>query len=362
MTATSRPTKTLLQKQAIAAMAGIAACFVFLFAFRSVLAPFILGFIVAYLLDPVVDRLEARGMKRSGGTAFVLIGFIVLLVGLGIIAVPLLQDQFNALFDALPTYVERIQDAAKPWADRVRELVPALDAGMLQQKITEQVQTQAPVAAKTVWKGGMAIIDVISFIFIAPIVAFYMLRDWDRMLSAVDKWIPRQHVKTVRKLAKQMDQALSGFVRGQALVCFLLGTFYAVALTLAGLDFGFFIGFAAGVLTFMPYVGTISGFVIGMLVGYVQFSGDVTHMAIIFGIFCVGQFIEGNFLTPRIVGGRVGLHELWIIFALLAGGASMGFTGLLLAVPIAAVIGVLVRFLLDQYMASSYYKSDSAKS
>lgn len=359
-TTAHKPTKTGLQKQAIAVAMGIGACFLFIWAFSGVLAPFILGFIVAYLLDPIVDRLEDKGMKRGSGTALVLVTFIVFMIGLTVVAFPLLQDQFRALIDALPTYIEHMRAAAQPWTEKLRNIAPGLDAGLIQKQLSAQVQTQAPVAAKTVWKGGMAVIDIISFIFIAPIVAFYMLRDWDRMLAKIDECIPRQHVKTVRQLAREMDQALSGFVRGQALVCLLLGTFYAIALTLIGLDFGFFIGFAAGVLTFMPYVGTISGFVIGMLVGYVQYSGDPTQLSIIFGVFCLGQFIEGNFLTPRIVGGRVGLHELWIIFALLAGGAMMGFTGLLLAVPVAAVIGVLTRFLIRQYKASSYYKDIKA--
>jgi predicted PurR-regulated permease PerM len=217
-------------------------------------------------------------------------------------------------------------------------------------------------AIRKIWDSGMALFDVLSILFIAPVVSFYMLRDWPVMVHRVDSWLPRRNAKTIRRLVHQMDDALSGFVRGQAMVCVALGAIYAIALTVAGLNFGLFIGFTAGILSFIPYVGSLIGLASGLLVAWFQFDGELSRVALIAGIFAVGQFVEGNFLTPRLVGEKVGLHALWILFALMAGGALLGFTGVMIAVPVAAVTGVLVRFALQEYLQSSYYTGKEATS
>ena len=337
-----------------------ALCFGFaLYLFSSVLSPFLAGIVIAYFLDPVVDRLERTGLGRTVATLLVLAFFIAFLVLAGMMAAPLLQQQFVAFADALPSYIEKARTAVQPLIENIRSRLSEnnvqslpTDAG----QYTSAAFSWLTGALKRVWESGIALMDILSFLFITPIVAFYMLRDWDDMIKNIDHHLPRTQTEHIRKIAKDIDAALSGFLRGQALVCLFLGAFYAVALSFYGLNYGFFIGFVAGILTFMPYVGTLVGLAAGLLVAYFQYDGSFVHVGTVAAIFAVGQFIEGNILTPYLVGDRVGLHALWIIFALMAGGSLLGFTGVLVAVPVAAMIGVVLRFALAQYRASTYYK------
>jgi predicted PurR-regulated permease PerM len=207
----------------------------------------------------------------------------------------------------------------------------------------------------SVLSGSLALVNVISIVVVTPIVAFYMLNDWDRMVAKVDGWLPRDHHDTIRRLAREIDEAMAGFIRGQGTVCLMLGFFYAVALSFAGLNFGLLIGLGAGFLSFIPYVGTIVGGVAAIGMALIQFWPDWLQIFIIAGIFAFGQFIEGNFLSPYLVGNRVGLHPVWLMFALFAFGYLFGFVGLLLAVPLAAAVGVLARFALQQYLKSPLY-------
>jgi predicted PurR-regulated permease PerM len=203
--------------------------------------------------------------------------------------------------------------------------------------------------------GGLALVNLLSLLVVTPIVAFYLLTDWDRMVARVDSWLPRQHVETLRGLAREMDDAMAGFIRGQAVVCLLLGLFYAIGLSLAGLNFGLLIGLGAGVLSFIPYVGSLTGFLLSIGVAIVQFWPNWAHILAVAAIFALGQFIEGNFLSPKLVGNRVGLHPVWLMFALFAFAYLFGFAGLLLAVPLAAAVGVLTRFALRKYLTSAFY-------
>jgi predicted PurR-regulated permease PerM len=198
-------------------------------------------------------------------------------------------------------------------------------------------------------------VNLLSLLVVTPIVAFYLLTDWDRMVARVDSWLPRQHVETLRGLAREMNDAMAGFIRGQAVVCLLLGLFYAVGLSLAGLNFGLLIGLAAGILSFIPYVGSFVGFVLSIGIAIVQFWPNWIHIAVVVAIFAAGQFMEGNFLSPKLVGNRVGLHPVWLMFALFAFGYLFGFAGLLMAVPLAAATGVLTRFALRKYLSSPFY-------
>ena len=207
----------------------------------------------------------------------------------------------------------------------------------------------------SIWSGGLALVNVLSLLVVTPIVAFYMLNDWDLMIAKVDSWLPRDHAPTIRALASSIDGAMAGFIRGQGTVCLLLGLFYAVALSVAGLNFGLLIGLGAGLLSFIPYVGSIVGGVLAIGMALVQFWPEWIPIAIIIAIFAAGQFIEGNFLSPYLVGNRIGLHPVWLMFALFAFGYLFGFVGLLLAVPLAAAAGVLVRFALQQYLNSPLY-------
>jgi predicted PurR-regulated permease PerM len=208
---------------------------------------------------------------------------------------------------------------------------------------------------KSLWSGGRALVSLFSLIVVAPVVGFYFVYDWHRMVARVDGWIPLRQRNTVRQLAREVDAAISGFIRGQTAVCLLLGSFYAIALTLAGLNFGLLLGLVSGVITFIPYVGSTTGLVLSLGVAVAQFWPEWTSIATVLGIFIVGQFIEGNILSPKLVGHSVGLHPVWLIFALLAFGYLFGFVGLLVAVPLAATIGVLARFGLKRYLQSSLY-------
>ena len=210
-------------------------------------------------------------------------------------------------------------------------------------------------AVSGIFKGGLAIFNLFTLLLISPVVAFYMLLDWDRMIAAIDGWLPRDHRDTIRGLARQLDRTMAGFVRGQLTVCGILGTFYAVALMLVGLQFGLIVGIIAGLLTFIPYVGSIIGGGLSIGLALFQFWGSPEWIAVVVVIFVFGQMVEGNFLTPKLVGGSVGLHPVWLLFALSAFGSLFGFTGMLVAVPIAACIGVFARFGLQQYLSGKLY-------
>ena len=325
-----------------------------LYLLRGMLLPFVAGMAVAYLLDPICDRLEKWGLSRTLSTIIVTAAFVILfaafLIGIG----PMLYRQIAALIQRLPEYIELIGQRLEPLVEQLRG---RLEGGGVQQ-IGQQVGTVVgwgTSALMTLLSGGLAIVNVLALIFITPIVTFFLLRDWDEMVARIDKWLPRQSAPVIREQAALIDETLAGFVRGQALVCLLLGTFYAVALSAVGLEFGIIIGMLAGILSFIPYVGSAVGFVLSVGVALAQYP-DWLPVIIVVGIFFGGQAIEGNFLTPKLVGDRVGLHPVWVIFALLAAGSLFGFVGVLLAVPVAAVIGVLARFALGRYLQSRYYR------
>ncbi|ADE14842.1 protein of unknown function UPF0118 [Nitrosococcus halophilus Nc 4] len=323
---------------------------------REILLPFVAGIAVAYLIDPLCDRLEDKGWSRTVATSLVTVGFILAVIVVLLLLVPLLRNQIMHLIEVLPSLIARVQDSTWPWLQTLQERW-SVDISQLETTAREQAGTVVSWIVQALGKllsSGLALANLLSLIFITPVVAFYLLRDWNNLVARVDDLLPRKYAPVIREQVKLIDRVLSGFIRGQASVCLLLGTFYAVGLTLIGLDFGLMVGMSAGLLSFIPYVGTIIGFIAGIGLAFVQFS-EWTPIALVAGVFVVGQILEGNFLTPRLVGTRVGLHPVMVIFALLAGGALFGFLGILLAVPVAAVVGVLTRFAIKQYVASHYY-------
>jgi predicted PurR-regulated permease PerM len=346
-----------LQRQLRFWLIGIVLFFLGVYVFRSVLLPFVAGMAMAYLLDPVCDRLERLGLSRTVATALVTLVFLTLVVIGLLLLIPVLVGQIAGLIQNLPDYVEGLRTQL---ATLVQMIEARLDAEILtdvKQAIAgsaKQIVVWATKMLGQVVSGGVAIANLLSLLFITPIVAFYLLRDWDRLVDLIDSWLPRSMVETVRQEVSKVDQTLSGFVRGQATVCVLLGAFYAIGLTLSGLQFGLVVGLTAGLLSFIPFVGTMVGFVASFGLALVQFD-DWMRIGIVVAIFVVGQVVEGNVLTPKLVGDRVGLHPVWVIFALLAGGALFGFVGILLAVPVAAVLGVLIRYLLSRYLESGYF-------
>lgn len=347
-----------LQRQLSFWFAALAALILVLWLLSGILLPFVAGLALAYFLDPVADRLERLGLPRLAATAAILLLAILMLVLVLILILPVLGDQIVKFAADLPgllqTLAVRFNEAAPQW---LKDMI-AKSGTDIQGQVTALAGRAAGwivTLIASVWSGGMALVNLLSLLVVTPIVAFYLLADWDHLVAKVDRWLPRDHAEAVRTVARDIDAAMAGFIRGQGTVCLLLGAFYAVALTLAGLKFGLAIGLAAGLLTFIPYVGAIVGGVLAVGVALVQFWPDFGSILLIAAIFAAGQFIEGNVLSPKLVGKSVGLHPVWLMFALFAFGYVFGFVGLLLAVPLAAAAGVLTRFALSQYLASKLY-------
>lgn len=330
--------------------------------FSGAMFPFVIGMGLAYLVDPLADRLERLGLNRIVAACLILLGFLLVVVLALWIVVPVLAQQVAGFLDNMPRYLTRLQELANQY---VRPLFERFGgAGLLTeaQSSLGQVFTQGATWAggllKSVWSGSQSVFGVVGLFVIAPVVAFYMLIDWDRMVESIDSWVPVTQRATVRKLARDIDHAIAGFVRGQSLVCLFLGVFYAVGLSLVGLNFGALIGLGTGFLSFIPYVGSTIGLVVAMTVAIVQFWPEWSWIIAVLAIFVAGQFIEGNIISPLLVGDAVGLHPVWLMFALLAFGSLFGFVGVLIAVPAGAAIGVLLRFALHKYLASPYYHDD----
>ena len=327
----------------------------------DILLPFVAGLALAYLQTPLADRMERLGMNRTLA-ALLIVGFVVLtFILLALLLVPILAEQGAALIASIPTYVARLQailsDPGPPW---LRQLLNGGDAGKTMSEVMAQGAGYMTTLMLSVWAGGKALASFISVLVIMPVVTFYLICDWHQMVAILDGWVPPQNRATVHRLVGEIDAAISGFLRGQAGVCLVVGIYYAVALSLVGLDFGLLIGLTAGVLTFMPYIGSMTGLLIGASVAVGQFWPNWIPIATVIGIFLVGQFFEGNVLGPKLVGDRVGLHPVWLIFAMFAFGYLLGLVGLLIAVPLAAAIGVLFRFGLSRYFASPFYLDEES--
>lgn len=339
---------------------GIAALvfFLLIWALGDVLLPFIVGGAIAYFLDPIADRLERTGLSRVTATAVISLVALLLVVLLVLAVIPTLVNQLTALVNAAPDIAKRLQGFL---LERFPELADSTST--IRQTLAEigaAIQARGAELAQGVLSSALGVISIVLFIVVVPVVAFYLLLDWDDMVSRIDGMLPLDHAPTVRRLAREIDAVLAGFVRGQVSVCLALGTFYAVALMAAGLQFGLIVGAIAGAITFIPYVGSLVGGALAVGLALFQFWGDWVQIGIIAAIFGVGQFVEGNILTPRLVGKSVGLHPVWLLFALSAFGTVFGFVGMLIAVPVAASLGVLTRFAVEQYRASLLYQGRAA--
>jgi predicted PurR-regulated permease PerM len=338
-------------------LAVLAAFVLALYELGAVLTPFVAGLAVAYLLNPAVARLERAGLSRTLSTSLVTLAFCLIVAAALVVVAPVLVGQLAGFARRLPQYVDTLRARVLPLIELARDALPPGAFEKMQAAAMDYVAPAANWLAQVLLKvigGGMVLASLLSLAVITPIVAFYLLRDWNRVVARVDSWLPRDHVATIRAQVRLVDRTLAGFLRGQATVCLTLGCFYGIGLSVVGLDFGLAVGMATGLISFIPYFGMAIGLVVSLSLAVVQFA-SWQGAAMVAAVFAVGQFLEGNFLTPRLVGDRVGLHPAWIIFALLAGGALFGFVGIMLAVPVAAVIGVGVRFALQRYLESPYY-------
>lgn len=331
----------------------------FLYVFSGILLPFVAGMALAYFLDPVADRLQRLGLSRLMATIVILFAFVIVLVLGFVVLVPILASQMADFAARLPDYMTRLQALVTNFDPAWLERRFGVDAAGLKEGLNSLLTSGFGLLTslfQSIWNSGMALVSVVSLLVVTPVVAFYMLLDWDRMIAVVDSWVPRDHVQTVRTIFSDINTATAGFVRGQGTLCLVLGGLYAFGLTLTGLNFSILIGLFAGLISFIPYVGSLTGLVLAVGVALVQFWPDWIMVVAVACVFFVGQFIEGNILQPKLVGKSVGLHPVWLMFALFAFGALFGFVGLLIAVPAAAAIGVLVRFALSRYLESPLYK------
>lgn len=335
---------------------GIAAAvfLVVLWYLGDVMLPFVLGAAIAYFLDPVADRLEGAGLSRAAATALIAVATLLLFTVLALLVIPTLIRQTADLIEIAPVLVAQLRDfLVSRFPDIV---VPDSQLRQTFDQIGQTVQSRGAELVNTLLSSVGSILNVVLLLVIVPVVAVYLLLDWDRMIAEIDSLLPRDHAPVIRKLAADIDASMSGFLRGMGTVCVILGTYYAVALMLVGLNFGLVVGFVAGVLTFIPYVGAIVGGALAIGLALFQFWGDWIWIVLVAVIFQAGQFVEGNVLTPRLVGESVGLHPVWLLLALSVFGSLFGFVGLLLAVPVAAALGVLARFVVEQYRQSRLYR------
>ena len=334
----------------------------------DVILPFVLGGAIAYCLDPIADRLERTGLSRAASVAVITLATILLFVLLFLLVIPTLIQQTSSLINTAPELFDRLRSGLLERFPQLMDAESTISKQLV--AIGETIQARGGELVNSVLSSALGLLNIIILMVVVPVVAFYMLLDWDNMTAKVDSMLPRDHVETVRMLARDIDKTLASFIRGQGTVCLILGTYYAVALMLAGLNFGLIVGFIAGLITFIPYVGALVGGALAIGLALFQFwgsieivTGDFTtygtdwiRIGIVAGIFALGQFMEGNILTPKLVGSSVGLHPVWLLFALSVFGSLFGFVGMLVAVPIAAMIGVVARWGVSQYKQSLLYR------
>ncbi len=320
----------------------------------DVLLPFIVGGAIAYMMDPVADRLERLKFSRVAATAIISLIAILVIIPVLIFVVREVAVQTAGLLEQAPKYLTSLytylSERLPTLLDETSTLRKALSGfgATLQERGTALVQT--------VFSSAIGVINAAVFVVVVPVVAFYLLLDWDNMIARIDALLPRDHAPVIRQIATEIDNTLASFVRGQLTVCAILGTFYAVALMIVGLQFGLVVGVIAGLITFIPYVGALVGGALAIGLALFQFWGEPQWIVVVAVIFAIGQFLEGNILTPKLVGESVGLHPVWLLFALSAFGTVFGFVGMLVAVPVAAILGVLTRFGVTQYQSSRLYR------
>jgi predicted PurR-regulated permease PerM len=325
-----------------------------LYSLGQVLAPFLVGGAIAYFLDPIADRLQRLGLSRVAATTVISLSALLIAVLLVLAVIPSLAAQLGGLVEATPAIFHKLQAFLTERFPDLLDQNSVIRRSLL--SIGDNLKSWGTEAVKTLFSSALGVLNALLFLVVVPVVAFYLLLDWDNMVARIDAMLPRDHAPEVRMLASRIDRVLAAFVRGQISGCIVLGAFYSAALMLAGLDFGLLVGAIAGAITFIPYVGALVGGALAIGLALFQFWGDWVSIGIIAGIFAFGQFLEGNVITPRLVGNSVGLHPVWLLFALSAFGSAFGFVGMLVAVPVAAAMGVMMRWAIEKYQQSLLYR------
>ncbi len=344
-------------------LGGLLCLGLFVWVFSDIILPFALGIAAAYLLNPVVNKMDDFGIPRWRVALWIVVLFYFFILTCAAFMVPVIMQEISVLIERTPYYLHKMEEFLEPYIERFYSVVGDRAAATDVKEIAQNT-IPALAAGKTILgglkAGGAAIVSFITVLVITPIVTYFMIKEWPQFTRWMEDLIPCDHRETVLKLARGIDGKVAGFMRGQILVVSVLAVIYAICLSLAGLESGFIIGLAAGILNIIPMVGSTVGLIVGVAVAWFQTGGDWGFVGLIAGIFLIGQIIEGNVLTPKLLGDSVGLHPLWIFFALMAGSALMGITGMLLAIPVTASIGVLLGFAIEKYRESSYYKGCKA--
>jgi predicted PurR-regulated permease PerM len=363
-----------LERQILIWAVALAAFLYLLHVLGSLVTPFATGIALGYLLDPVVRSLERIGLGRLAASLLIIGAFVVVVVLVLVLVAPILGNQLIGFTRDLPGYVVRLQalavDEGNALLDRYGGewrnslgLGNSLSSEQIQKSIGDFVAQAAQWllnAVRSLASGGAAVVSFFSFLIVTPVVAFYILVDWKKMMATLDGWLPLDHRDSLRAIASEINAALAGFIRGQSLVCLFDGLWYGIGLTLIGLDFGFLIGVIAGFLSFIPYVGSLTALIVSLCVALVQGWPSLKMFSLALAVVGVGLFLEGNVVAPKLVGGSIGLHPVWLMFALFVFGGLYGFTGLLIAVPTAAALGVLARHLIGLYLKSPLYRGAAA--
>lgn len=342
-----------LRDKIIFTLLSLIAFFWFLGSISSILFPFVSAIIIAYFLDPFASKLEKYKFSRASATAIIITLFISVIILFFILVIPALYEEFVALINAIPKYSERFLHEIYPKiAAKSKEFGYEINGDFkeyLSQENIAKIFNFSQNIADGIMKSSIAVINILSLIFITPLLVFYMIKDWDLFVDTVNKHIPSKYSSKVKKIFLKIDQTLSGYMRGQVNVCFILGIFYAIGLLIIGLNFGFLIGFLTGLISFVPYVGMLIGVGSAIIIAFFQWGLDFGQIGLLALIFVAGQILESNFLTPKLVGEKIGLHPVWVIFAVFAFGILFGFVGILLAVPMAAILGVIISFIAKEY-------------
>lgn len=341
---------------------SIALLLTFLYMVKAILLPFIVGMLVAYFLDPAADRLEKYGLSRTMATVSITAIFFSLLAVITIILIPLISQEISSLVVSLPGYLHDLHDWALPYIETALKYVSkhSIDESFIKDNGDTIKEASGKIIGITfsfmggVLKSGLAVFNLLSLILLTPIVAFFLLKDWDNIIEKTNALLPRKTADKIRAQVKEIDKTLSGYIHGQVNVCLVMMTYYSLGLSIIGLKYGLTIGLLTGFLAFVPFVGSFTGLTIGIIIALTQFDNNIM-VIMVAAVFLVGMMIDGNFITPKLVGSKVGLHPMWLIFGMLAGGALFGFVGIFIAVPATAVIAVLIRFTVQEYLESPLY-------
>jgi predicted PurR-regulated permease PerM len=328
---------------------------------RPILLPFVAGIVIAYFLNPAADWLNTRGVPRWLAAVLIVAVFVCVIIAALVLLVPLVLTQAQEFAVALPEELARLRGLLEAWArERLGSHYADFEAGLdrASQTLSENWASLAGALAGSLWSQGLALFNFLSLFLVTPLVVFYVLIDWHPILAKIDSWLPRDHAAILRKLAGDINAAVSAFIRGQGTVCFVLAVYYSMCLTAAGLRYGLLVGLGTGLLSFVPFVGWALGLITATTIAVVQFWPDAISILIVIGVFIGAQVLDAGFLSPNIVGSKIGLHPVWLIFSLFVFSYLFGFVGVLVAVPIAAAVGVLVRFALKVYLASDVYRGE----